>query len=203
MSSAPTYLKVADYKNETELAVGLAVQEKHGRRYNLSGVGQKQLILVAKDTPLRALTNKASGDMFLSLDPEQNEGLVSVLEQMRVRLTKEMGLDANALPPIITPGTAAPRKKPASLILNLAHKVTLKDVSGAKIDFETLEGKDCRVGVFIHIQSVFQSNKSNKYTFKFNVNHMVLMSSTEIEAFEKVEPIDISEPTEADLGDLL
>jgi len=191
--STTSYIKSQDYSDETVLGFKEARQELHGQRYSLYGADQKQLVLTSKDVVAKCCINKKQEVPFLSLDPSQNEQLVATLDKIRSRLIRDLKLAEDALPPIITPGTSTLlRNKPSSLILNMTDKTGLKDAQNQKVAYPTLEGKECKMSVYIHLQSVFK-NKKNQYSFKYRVSHMVLKEVLEASILE-AESYELDEP---------
>jgi len=97
---------------------------------------------------------------------------------------------------ILTQGKGLLNKR-ESLLLNLLPKASFKDLNKQDVDYSSLVGKHCQIGLFVHVQSVFKGDAG--YSLQVKVSQMALQAAPEESMSLRVEAIDpttVEDPAE-------
>lgn len=167
--SAETDIKI-DSKSEPRLAIT---------------TGGKQMVLGFPSLEAKPIIDRYNRPMLVVT---QTPEVVSVLEAVRQRCIKELGIKDEEMRPILSAGKGLLNQR-KSLFLSISPNAVLKDLKGAKVDFSSLVKSTCKFVGFVHVAHVYKGD-DNVYSLQLKVSQLMLQSKSASIVEVEQTPVD-------------
>jgi len=181
------------------LTLGAPVQESFGERRSITSAG-KQLVIVFSECQVKPCVNAKERPFLVMERLAEDTPILATLNSLRSHFAEQLKVEESAFRPILTESKGLVRKSSKSLFLNLQPKASLTNLEKEPVDYESLVGKACKMGVFVHLASVFKG-EDGMYSLQVKVSQMLLQETMEEAA--KVEAVEIEQCNIDDTADLL
>ena len=191
---AKTYLADPQTTNLQLTASATSQTEENGTRQYIQSAG-KPLFLVFKGVQAKMCEDKRK-KALLVLNPDENQELIAVLNDVRSRLIQQLSISEDQMRPILSTPASYLRKR-STLFLNLHHNATFKDQEKKEVDYASVLNKTCKLGVFVIPNSVFRNAEDGKYSLRLYVIQMILLERpTEVVSVDQSEVAPLNDDVE-------
>ena len=161
------------FSDDTPLHLGQAVAVGRGSSYRLTSDNKlQQLVLGFGGVQVIPRISNTIKPFLVVVQPEDSE-LLLALNKVRSRLVHDLGIQDDQMKPIMAPGKGLLKNRP-TLILNPTPSAIFKDAQQKPVDFNSVVGLQCRLIMFVQLQSVFK-HADLSYSLQYQVCQMVLL----------------------------
>jgi hypothetical protein len=193
--AATTFIAARNFNAKVDLGLSVSdpVQEAFGERHSITFDG-KQVVVVFPDCEVKPCISKGRPLLIMELwkDSPQPQ-VLATLEELRTRFAEQLKVEVSLFRPILTPGKGLLGKS-SSLFLNVLPKAALTDLKKQTVEYQSLVNRKCKMLLYVHMASVFKSEKDGLYTLQFKVSQMAVQEKPSVDVH--VEAVDVGLCTE-------
>lgn len=193
MSTSTSFVRASEYSPSTPQSYDSPLSGVGGGQHRAIKSDGKHLVLLAPDCYVKPCVN-SRGHPFLVLDHVKSPQLMAALEAARQRCLSDLEISEDKFRPLLSQSRSL-IKRPPSYCLNMTPKATLKDHNRQPVEYESIQGKSCKMTLLVHLSSVFQ-NDEGMASLQVRVSQMMLQEiapTFEVEQVELDEVEDIAE----------